>query len=196
MFAEKSEEISAISARKCRYRKKITKMSVSDKQITKKGKNQIYIGKKVIHNPEGVCTIDGISKLDNSSMKARDYYKLVPLEDESMAVYVPVESIAEHVRNLRSKKEVQSILESCRTAKTSWDKSEQKRITKRRTALQNDDGAAVAALIKTYHKRKEKHQLSATDRNWLKKAEQFLGSEIAEVLNIDFGKAISRITQS
>ena len=52
VFAEKSEEISAISARKCRYRKKITKMSVSDKQITKKGKNLIYIGKKVIHNKE------------------------------------------------------------------------------------------------------------------------------------------------
>lgn len=171
-------------------------MSVSGKQTIKKEKNQTYIGKKVIHNPEGVCTIAGISKLDNSSMKARDYYKLVPVEDESMAVYVPVESITEHVRELRSKKEVRSILESCRTTKTSWDKSEQKRITKRRTALQNDDGAAVAALIKTYHKRKEKYQLSATDRNWLKKAEQFLGSEIAEVLNIDFGKAISRITQS
>ena len=51
--------------KKMQIRKKITKMSVSGKQTIKKEKNQTYIGKKVIHNPEGVCTIAGISKLDN-----------------------------------------------------------------------------------------------------------------------------------
>ena len=88
---------------------------------------------------------------------------------------------------------MQNILESCENAKTSWDSNEQKRILKRRTAMQSDDGTALSKLIKTYHKRKEKNNLSVMDSNWLKKAEQFLGSEIAEVLNIDFQQAIARM---
>ena len=154
---------------------------------------QMYIGKKVIHNPEGVCIITEITKLDNSLIDAQNYYKLVPVEDQSTAIYVPVESVEEHVRDLRSREEVQNILESCENAKTSWDSNEQKRILKRRTAMQSDDGTALSKLIKTYHKRKEKNNLSVMDSNWLKKAEQFLGSEIAEVLNIDLQQAIARM---
>ena len=154
-----------------------------------------YIGRKVIHNPEGVCIITAMSNLNTSLLEARNYYKLVPVEDQSMAVYVPVESVKAHVRDLRSTEEVLSILESCEKAKTSWDNSEQKRITKRRTAMDNDDGVALSKLIKTYHKRKEKNHLSVADSNWLKKAEQFLGSEIAEVLKIDFKQAISRMIE-
>lgn len=60
--------------------------------------------------------------------------------------------------------------------------------------MQNDDGTALSKLIKSYHKRKEEKHLSISDSSWLKKAEQFLGSEIAEVLKIDFSQVISKIT--
>ena len=112
-----------------------------------------------------------------------------------MTIYVPVESVNDHVRDLRSTEEVLSILGTCDKAKVSWDNSEQKRITKRRAAMENDDGIALSKLIKTYNKRKEKNHLSVADSSWLKKAEQFLGSEIAEVLKIDFKQAISRMTE-
>lgn len=91
-----------------------------------------------------------------SLSEARNYYKLVPVEDQTMAVYVPVESVKDHVRDLRSIEEVLGILESSEKAKASWDNNEQKRISKRRTAMQNDDGIALSKLIKTYNKRKEK----------------------------------------
>jgi len=156
---------------------------------------QTYIGKKVIHNPEGVCIVTEISEMATSLTEARKYYKLVPVKEQSTAVYVPVESVKEHVRDLRSTEEVMNILESCEKANVSWDNSEQKRVTKRQTAMQNDDGVTLSKLIKTYHKRKEKKHLSVVDSNWLKKAEQFLCSEIAEVLKIDFQQAICKITE-
>ena len=156
---------------------------------------QTYIGKKVIHNPEGVCIVTEISEMAISLTEARKYYKLVPVKEQSTAVYVPVESVKEHVRDLRSTEEVMNILESCEKAKVSWDNSEQKRVTKRQTAMQNDDGVTLSKLIKTYHKRKEKKHLSVVDSNWLKKAEQFLCSEIAEVLKIDFQQAVCKITE-
>lgn len=169
-------------------------MFTEEKLSVENSNGDKYIGRKVIHNPEGVCMIAGISEMKTSAIETRNYYKLIPVEDESMAVYVPVDSVNEHVRDLRSREEIQSILESCEKTKTSWDNSEQKRLSKRRTALQSDDGVTLSKLIKTYHKRKEKNHLSVADSSWLKKAEQFLGSEIAEVLEIDFKQAICRIT--
>ncbi len=170
-------------------------MLTGEKISVENNDDEKYIGRKVIHNPEGVCIITAMSNLNTSLLEARNYYKLVPVEDSTMAVYVPAESVRDHVRELRSTEEILSILESCEKAKASWDNSEQKRITKRRTAMENDDGVALSKLIKTYHKRKEKNHLSVADSSWLKKAEQFLGSEIAEVLKIDFKQAISRITK-
>ncbi len=155
---------------------------------------QTYVGKKVIHNPEGVCVVAEISELPTSFMEARNYYKLIPVKDQSAAVYVPVESVKEHVRDLRSTEEIMGILKSCGDAKISWENNEQKRVTKRQAAMQNDDGVALSKLIKSYHVRKEKKHLSVVDSNWLKKAEQFLCSEIAEVLKIDFQQAIGKIT--
>ena len=170
-------------------------MLTGEKISVENNDEEKYIGRKVIHNPEGVCIITAISDLNTSLIEERKYYKLVPVYDQTMAVYIPVRSVKDHVRDLRSTEEVLRILESCEKAKTAWDNNEQKRITKRRTAMQNDDGAALSKLIKTYHKRKEKCRLSVADSSWLKRAEQFLGSEIAEVLNIDFRQAISRIME-
>lgn len=169
-------------------------MLTEEKIPVENDQDKRYIGRKVVHNPEGVCIVTSMADLDTSLLEVQSYYKLVPVEDQTMSVYVPVKSVRDHVRDLRSTDEVLRILESCEKARTSWDNSEQKRIIKRRTAMQNDDGDALSKLIKTYHKRKEKNHLSVADSSWLKKAEQFLGSEIAEVLKIDFKQAICRIT--
>ena len=115
-------------------------MLMGEKVSAEHSNEENYIGRKVIHIPEGVCIVTAMSSLNTSLIEAQNFYKLVPVEDQTTAVYVPVESIKDHVRDLRSTEEVMSILESCEKARTSWDKSEQKRITKRRTAMENDDG--------------------------------------------------------
>lgn len=155
---------------------------------------QNSIGKKVVHIPEGVCTITEICTMKNNAGEEREFYKLTSVKNESLAVYVPLDSAEKHMRNLRSREEIEEILKSCKTAKPGWDSSEQKRVEKRRKALQEDDGIAIAKLIKSYHRRKENSNLSVVDSNWLKKAEQFLCSEMEEVLQMDYQKVLSEIT--
>lgn len=154
-----------------------------------------YIGKKVVHVPEGVCTISEICKVKDVSGENREYYKLVSVKNMSTIVYIPVESIEAHVRKLRSREEILNILKTCEKTKALWDNNDQKRVTKRRKALQEDDGIALAKLIKSYYKRKEKMHISVADNNWLKRAEQFLCSEIEEVLEIDFQNALQKIIE-
>lgn len=152
------------------------------------------IGKKVVHIPEGVCTITEICTMKNDAGEEREFYKLTSVKNQSLVVYVPLDSAEKHMRNLRSREEISEILQSCKTAKTGWDSSEQKRVEKRRKALQEDDGLAIAKLIKSYHRRKENSNLSVVDSNWLKKAEQLLCSEMEEVLQMDYQKVLSEIT--
>ena len=152
-----------------------------------------YIGKKVVHVPEGVCIITEICRIKNDSCEEREFYKLSSVKNQ-MVVYVPVDSAEKHMRKLRSREEILDILQNCNTTKTMWDSNEQKRIAKRRKAMQEDDGRALAKLIKSYYRRKAKTNISVADRNWLKKAEQFLCSEIEEVLHIDYEKALSEVT--
>lgn len=151
------------------------------------------IDEKVIHIPEGVCIIEQICKIRNDDNIECEYYKLVPLVNSTSAVYVPVHSEKTHTRSLRSKKEICKILELTAKCKPVWEKNEQKRVAKRQRALLDDDGVTLAKLIKSYHHKKEKDHITILDSIWLKKAEQLLCSEIAEVLNVDYEVAIKKV---
>ncbi len=153
----------------------------------------INIGAKVVHNPEGVCLINEMVKIQDDMYDKKEYYKLIPVQNQTVAVYIPVKTAGTHVRKLRSKKEIQSILESCQEINLHWDQNEQRRITKRQKAMQEDDGPTLAKLIKIYHNRKKVTHMPVKDCNWLKQAEQFLGSEVAEVLHIEFQEALMKI---
>ena len=48
-------------------------------------------------------------------------------------------------------------------------------------------------MIRLYRHRKEKEHLNLSDSNWLKMAEQFWGSEVAVVLDMDYDMVISNV---
>ena len=152
------------------------------------------IGEKVVHIPEGVCTITEITKMDTFGTE-KDYYKLVPVMDNTQAIYVGINSPAKYVRHLRSKEEIQMIMKAQKESKKLWEKNEEKRNSQMKTAIQNDDGIALAKLIKTYYQKRKLDRLNTNDSNQLKKAEQFLYSEIAEVLHKDYNKLRSKILE-
>ena len=54
-------------------------MLTKEKITAKNSDAEKYIGRKVIHNPEGVCTITAMSNLNTSLIEAQNYYKLVPV---------------------------------------------------------------------------------------------------------------------
>lgn len=154
------------------------------------------VGEKVVHVPEGVCVIEEITTIRNRDSIDKEYYKLVPVMDKTSAIYVSIDTPEKYMRKLKSKKEIQEILETQKKAKPLWDANEQRRIQKRRTAMQEDDGMAIAKLIKAYRYRREKEHLSISDRNWLKTAEQFWFSEVAEVLGMDYETAFSVVLET
>ena len=155
--------------------------------------NGVYnIGEKVVHIPEGVCTITEITKMAHSGVE-KDYYKLVPVMDNSTAIYVSLNTSEKNIRKLRSKNELLHILEAQKKTKTHWEKNEEKRISQMKSAIHKDDGVAIAKLIKTYYQKRKQERLCTSDNNMLKKAEQLLYSEMAEVLKTDYSNLRSKI---
>ena len=51
-------------------------MLTGEKISVENNDEEKYIGRKVIHNPEGVCIITAISDLNTSLIEERKYYKL------------------------------------------------------------------------------------------------------------------------
>lgn len=88
-----------------------------------------------------------------------------------------------------------NIIKKGKEGKPVWTGHELKRIEKRQKAMSEDDAIALVKLIRSYCNQKERDHLSIADNNWLKKAEQYLCSEIAEVLKIEFEKAVFKITE-
>lgn len=113
--------------------------------------------------------------------------------DSSSAIYVSVNGTLKYTRRLRNKKEIQNIIDALKKTGTHWEKNEDKRISQIKAAIQNDDSIAVAKLIKSYYQKQKQERLKINDSNMLKKAEQFLFSEIAEVLHIDYNKVRTQI---
>lgn len=149
-----------------------------------------HTGEKVFHIPEGVCLIEEISRMANFG-EEKEYYKLVPVMDKTVTIYVGIDGPAKYMRKLRSKENVQQIITLQQKSNMHWEKDEEKRISQMQTALRSDNAETAAKLIKMYHQRKKQERLSTSDNNLLKKAEQFLYSEFAEVLGVNYKKLCS-----
>lgn len=171
-------------------------MEVQKKDIIEKDEHIFQIGENVVHIPEGVCTITEIVKMKNMDSAENEYYKLVPVMDKSSAIYVKMDFPEKHMRRLRSREEILEILETQKKVKPLWDSNEQKRISKRRIAIKEDDGIVIAKLIRSYRHRRKKEHLNLSDSNWLKMAEQFWGSEVAVVLDMDYDVVISSVWEN
>jgi len=156
--------------------------------------NTYQIGEKVVHIPEGVCIISEITKMISFG-EEKEYYKLIPVMDDSRIIYVGINRPSKNIRRLRNKDEIQKILDVQKASRSHWEKNEEKRCNLLKTAIQKDDGQAIAKIIKTYYQRRRIQKLNTTDSNLLKKAEQLLYSEIAEVLQTDFQKLRTHILE-
>lgn len=143
------------------------------------------IGEKVVHSPEGVCEIQEICQLEMEQTK-RAYYRLKPMKSQCKMLYIPVEKMDSNVRPLKTKEELKRILLTEPGASLLKHINPQKRMNMQNQAIRQDDSDMLIRLIKTYRRKGKDKQISVGDARWLKEAEGYLFSEIAEVLKCDY----------
>ena len=104
--------------------------------------NEIVV--KVNH---GVCRIKDIVKLPNID-KNRKYYYLVPVCDENMKVYVPVDMGQNTLRNVMSEKEAMDCIAQLKNIDAAWIKNEKQREIFYKEAMKSCDPIRLVSIIK------------------------------------------------
>ncbi|MDD3402892.1 MAG: CarD family transcriptional regulator [Hespellia sp.] len=145
----------------------------------------LSVGDKVVHSPEGVCKVEEICILETQKQK-REYYRLRSVVDDKVVVYIPTDNTKIQTRKLKSREEIQSILQMEPDGTKFLQQNMQKRAAAQKKAIYEDNSALVMKMIKLYVRKNEQAYLSIMDKNWLKLAERYLFSEIAEVMGCEY----------
>ncbi len=148
------------------------------------------IGELIIHGTNGVCEVAEITKLsmpgaDNDRM----YYVLRPYYQKGGKIFSPVDSDKVLMRKVITKDEVEQLLEEMPTIGTLWVENERLRENQYKECVRTGDCRELVKIIKTLYTRKmdrmaQGKQVTSTDEQYLKIAEDSLYSEMAIALGI------------
>lgn len=145
------------------------------------------IGEYVVYRKD-VCKVVEIKE---NYAKGKDYYRLIPIDDETLHVDIPIEENA-YLRDLISKEEVENIIKEI--PKIEVISCEDKQLeSEYKTLLNSNDLKDYVRIIKTtYLRNKEreenKKKQSDKDHHYFELAEKYLYNEFSIVLNKTYEK--------
>lgn len=149
------------------------------------------VGDCVVKANIGLCRITDIVHLDGMDVdRNKKYYLLIPLSDDKMKIYVPVDSIASNLRKAINGSEAWSVIERIPKIDSVHIESEKQREQKYKEALRSCELEQWISIIKTMYYRKQKRNSqgkknTAMDEHYFKLAEKYLYSELAYAIGKD-----------
>lgn len=146
------------------------------------------IGSYVVKASSGVCRIEDILHLDlPNTDQNRLYYLLIPVENKTSKLYVPVDTAEQSLRKALSEEEAWEVIRSIPETEEAWIANDKLREQAYKEALHSTDPAALVSIIKNLYMRRKKRseqgkKSTATDDRYFKLAEDHLYSELAFAL--------------
>lgn len=145
------------------------------------------IGDHVVYKRE-VCKIKDIKK---NKFSNKDYYILVPINDESLIIDVPVENPLGYLRNIMSKAQVEDLIQRIPEIKEIDNINERFIENEYKQLLQSCRHEDLIRIIKTTYLRNDvrKNQgkkIGEKDHVYFELAEKYLYSEFSIALDLSF----------
>ena len=142
------------------------------------------IGEYLVYRKD-VCKVKDIIEKDNNK-----YYQLVPIDDESLKIELPVEDKDNALRRLITKQEIDNLMDKMPSIEV-IDCNDRMIELEYRNLLSTGNKEDIIKVIKTAYLRikarlESKKKISDKDINYLEKAEKLLYNELAVVLNLSF----------
>ena len=143
-------------------------------------------GNFVISTNNGICEIQDILIM-NMSGTANEYYLLVPIDEQSAKVYIPVDLAENRIRPVITKDEALEIIKNIPAIDAVWIENEKEREKTYKDALASRDTTRLISIIKTLYLRKKERtdagkKNTAVDERYFKLAENQLHAELAFAL--------------
>lgn len=148
------------------------------------------VGDAVSYGTQGICKITEITNMAVGKVK-KQYFVLVPLQDERSTVYVPTdnEKLLEKMRTVLSEKEINELIKEVSKQPLKWIENDIDRKEFCNEVIKSGDRHELMRLIEMlYNKREElknsKKHFHILDERALREAEHLLHDEFSYVLNI------------
>lgn len=135
-----------------------------------------------------VCKVKDIR---NNKINGQDYYILVPIDDESLIIDVPVKNRMGYLRSIMSKEEADALINNICNIEP-IENMENKYIEKTyKDLLYSGTHEDLIKIIKTTYLRnadriKNNKKISDKDNDYFNKAEKYLYNELSVVYNMNF----------
>ena len=140
------------------------------------------IGEYLVYR-KSVCQVKEIKE-----KKGTNYYQLVPIDDASLKIEVPVEDKDKVLRNLITKEEIENLVKNMPNIEL-IDCNDRMIELEYRNLLATGNKEDIIRVLKTAHLRNKarlenKKKIKEKDINYLEKAEKLLYNEFSIVLNL------------
>ena len=154
-------------------------------------------GDFVVNTNNGICEIKDVVTM-NMSGTDKEYYLLVPINEQTAKVYVPVDLSTQRIRLAMNKDEALSLIESIPDIHETYIENEKERERTYKEALNSRDPKRLVGIIKTLYLRRQKRldagkKNTAVDDRYFKLAENHLHNELAFALEIDKSEILELI---
>lgn len=154
-------------------------------------------GDFVVNTNNGLCEIKDVVTM-NMSGTDKEYYLLIPINEQTAKVYVPVDLSTQRIRLAMNKDEALSLIESIPDIHETYIENEKERERTYKEALNSRDPKRLVGIIKTLYLRRQKRldagkKNTAVDDRYFKLAENHLHNELAFALEIDKSEILDLI---
>ena len=147
-------------------------------------------GDVVTYSTHGACTIVYVGDVEINNEK-REYYVLEPCDSTPSKYYVPKNnaSAVAKIKKLPSPLQLEELLTAAGGKDDNWIENEPLRKEYYKELLASGNCEDIVCMIRTLHHHRKKQlslgkKVHICDENFIKKAEQIISSEVAQILNI------------
>lgn len=157
------------------------------------------IGDFVVNATNGICKIKEIIHMEVSG-EQKPYFLLVPIEEETAKVFIPVDNAANRIRPMMDEKMANDVLSEVKDIKPLEVTVEREREACYKNAIKSCDPRQLVSLMKVIFERKKERALqgkktTAVDERYGKIADSHLQSELAFVLGLEKKDVAGKILQ-
>ncbi len=157
-------------------------------------------GDYVVNSNNGICKIDGTVTM-NTPNGNKEYYLLIPLNEPSAKIYIPLDSASRRIRYAMNREAAMQLINCIKNINEAYIENEKEREKVYKAAISSCDPQKLVGIIKTlYLRRLEREQSgkrnTVVDERYFKLAENQLHSELSFALQIEKEQVIAMITQS
>ena len=146
-------------------------------------------GDYVINSNNGICKIEDTITMDMSNGK-KEYYLLIPINEQTAKVYIPVDIAAQRIRLAMNKEQALQFINSIKDIEETYIENEKEREKTYKEAINSREPERMVGIIKTLYLRKIERvgvgkKITTIDERYFKLAENYLHGELAFALQVE-----------